>query len=212
MYSRTCTLLMNHKETLMDPRSHGHIQHNYLTAHTLIWAEINNKIDNFRLYTCKLCTKSSEYCLRGYSSEINRFINTCKPIVLFRRLSIPFHMALIVSHLLYHDHNERYGPEKRGTERFWQISAGPHLAVLVWAVSFAVVMNNKWHVKWNWYTYKMGYRLIYKPINPRAIAPQRQYSELFVQNLYVTPTLLLNNHFSGTIELLEERKVFSQAI
>ena len=30
----------------------------------------------------------------------------------FIRVSIPFHMTLIVSQ--YHDHNERYDPEKRG--------------------------------------------------------------------------------------------------
>ena len=36
--------------------------------------------------------------------------------------------------------------------------------------------------------------LIYKPINPRAIAPQRQYSELFVQRLYDT-----NNYFCALL-------------
>ena len=47
---------------------------------------------------------------------------------------------------------------------------------LLWAVSVVVIMilgHNKWHMKgYNW--------LIYKPIYPRAIAPQRQYFKLLL--------------------------------
>ena len=49
--------------------------------------------------------------MRGYSSEISKFINK---LILYHFIgvSIPFHMPLIVSQCL--DHNERYGTEKRG--------------------------------------------------------------------------------------------------
>ena len=71
-----------------------------------------------------------------------------------------------------------------GTERFWDISAGPTSPL--WAVSFVHMMilgNNKWHMKGNSYTYRMA-QSTYKPINPRAIAPQRQYSEILLLSLY----------------------------
>ena len=46
-----------------------------------------------------------------------------------------------------------------GTERFWQISAGPHLSALGCIfrceISLDVLGHNKCHMKGNWYTYKI---------------------------------------------------------
>ena len=75
-----------------------------------------------------------------------------------------------------------------GTEWFWQISAGPHLSSLGRMFScdhdigtqYATYKGELIHLYIKWYN-----RLIYEPINPRAVAPQRQYSERLLLSLYI---------------------------
>ena len=64
-------------------------------------------------FTYTLHNKFGILSLRGYSSRINRFINS--RLHHFIGVSIPFHMELIVSQ--YYDHNETYGPEKSSVYR-----------------------------------------------------------------------------------------------